>query len=182
MTCPGCGAAMHVAQGKDYLICDYCGATHFPDPNPDGVRVLGESTEFPCPRCSVPLVRASLAGAQVEYCNQCHGLLIAMDDFMAAVEELRSRHEHSEYAGQQPDWQDLDRHTTCPKCRRQMDTHPYCGPGNVIIDTCEECSVNWLDYGELQRIVRAPDASYTIAMNEDDRNKTALNAMLSDHS
>ena len=43
MTCPACGAAMHVATGKDYLICDYCGSTHFPDPNPDGVRVLGEA-------------------------------------------------------------------------------------------------------------------------------------------
>jgi Zn-finger nucleic acid-binding protein len=167
---------MHVAPGKDFLICDYCGATHFPDPNPDGVRVLGEPTEYPCPRCTgqaSPLVSASIADEQVAYCNQCHGMLIEMDDFMAVVEELRSRHEHSEYAGQQPDWHDLDRRTTCPKCRQPMDTHPYCGPGNVIIDTCENCSVNWLDYGELQRVVRAPDGHYEIAIDEDERDKVA---------
>jgi Zn-finger nucleic acid-binding protein len=41
-----------------------------------------------------------------------------------------------------------------------MDTHPYGGPGNVIIDDCERCEVNWLDYGELQRIVRAPERHY----------------------
>ena len=45
------------------------------------------------------------------------------------------------------------------------------GPGNVIIDTCESCSLNWLDYGELQRIVRAPDARYEMAIDEDERLK-----------
>jgi Zn-finger nucleic acid-binding protein len=173
---------MHVAAGKDYLVCDYCGATHFPDANPDGVRVLGEATESPCPRCSIVLVTGTLAGTQVIYRNQCHGLLIAMDDFMPAVEELRSRHETSAYAGQQPDWHDLDQRALCPKCRAQMDTHPYCGPGNVIIDTCESCSVNWLDYGELQRVIRAPDQHYTIALDEDERDKMVLNATLNDHS
>jgi Zn-finger nucleic acid-binding protein len=182
MTCPACGAAMHVATGKDYLVCDYCGTTHFPDPNPDGVRVLGEATVSPCPRCKPTLVTGTIAGAHILYCNQCHGLLISMGDFMAVVEELRSRHTQSEYAGQQPDWSDLDRHTNCPKCGRQMDTHPYCGPGNVIIDTCENCSVNWLDYGELQRIVRAPDAHYEIPMDEEERDKIVLNAELNDHS
>jgi Zn-finger nucleic acid-binding protein len=182
MTCPDCGAAMRVEKGKDYLICDYCGTTHFPDPNPDGVRVLGEPTEFPCPRCSVALVLASLAGAQVDYCNQCHGLLIDMEVFLEVLEELRSRHEHSEYAGQQPDWHALDRHTNCPKCRQQMDTHPYGGPGNVIIDTCENCSMNWLDYGELQRIVRAPDGHYVIAIDEDERDKMEKDEMIQDHS
>jgi Zn-finger nucleic acid-binding protein len=50
-----------------------------------------------------------------------------------------------------------------------MDTHPYGGPGNVIMDTCEHCSLNWLDYGELQRIVRAPDERYVIQIDEDEK-------------
>jgi hypothetical protein len=37
-----------------------------------------------------------------------------------------------------------------------MATHPYYGPGNVIIDTCEPCEVVWLDFGELKQIVAAP--------------------------
>jgi len=41
-----------------------------------------------------------------------------------------------------------------------MDTHLYGGPGNVIIDTCESCALMWLDYGELERMVRAPDWQY----------------------
>ena len=40
-----------------------------------------------------------------------------------------------------------------------MDTHFYNGPGNMIIDDCDTCELNWLDHGELMRIVRAPDYS-----------------------
>ena len=40
MMCPGCGATMSLDAGKDFWHRRYCGTTHFPDPNPDGVRVL----------------------------------------------------------------------------------------------------------------------------------------------
>jgi Zn-finger nucleic acid-binding protein len=38
-----------------------------------------------------------------------------------------------------------------------MDTHFYAGPGNVIVDSCDGCSLIWLDRGELTRIAHAPD-------------------------
>jgi hypothetical protein len=37
-----------------------------------------------------------------------------------------------------------------------MSTHPYFGPGNVVIDNCEACELAWLDFGELAQIVDAP--------------------------
>jgi hypothetical protein len=37
-----------------------------------------------------------------------------------------------------------------------MATHPYYGPGNVVIDSCESCDLLWLDFGELKQIVDAP--------------------------
>jgi Zn-finger nucleic acid-binding protein len=37
-----------------------------------------------------------------------------------------------------------------------METHPYYGPGNVIIDSCAACDLVWLDFGELTQIVDAP--------------------------
>ena len=37
-----------------------------------------------------------------------------------------------------------------------MITHPYYGPGNVVIDSCEPCELVWLDFGELRQIVDAP--------------------------
>ena len=174
MTCPGCGAPMRLQADKDYLVCDYCGTMHFPDPNPDGVRVLGEPSEALCPRCSVALVHASVSGERILYCNQCHGMLIGMEIFLAVTDELRSHVSSTEYGARQPDWEDLHRRSLCPQCKQEMDTHPYCGPGNVIIDSCENCSVNWLDAGELQRIVRAPDRNYAIAIDEDERDRQFL--------
>jgi hypothetical protein len=56
-----------------------------------------------------------------------------------------------------PDRGDLKRTIQCPKCHRRMDTHFYAGPGNVIVDSCGDCYLIWLDRGELMRIVHAPD-------------------------
>jgi Zn-finger nucleic acid-binding protein len=38
----------------------------------------------------------------------------------------------------------------------RLETHPYYGPGNVVIDSCAACDVIWLDFGELKQIVDAP--------------------------
>jgi Zn-finger nucleic acid-binding protein len=37
-----------------------------------------------------------------------------------------------------------------------MSTHPYYGPGNVVVDNCGRCDVIWLDCGELAIIRDAP--------------------------
>ena len=39
-----------------------------------------------------------------------------------------------------------------------MTSHHYGGPGNIVMDTCERCELNWLDPGELRRIALAPDS------------------------
>jgi Zn-finger nucleic acid-binding protein len=160
MNCPSCGAAMHLKADAEFFVCEYCGNVHFPEPNSDGVRVLEEAASVRCPVCAVPLFNAAISGHRIQYCNRCHGMLIEMDIFMAIVQDLRARRQGSADAARQPDWKDLNRRLKCPRCGQQMDTHPYYGPGNVIIDDCERCLVNWLDYSELDRIVRAPDRQY----------------------
>ena len=45
---------------------------------------------------------------------------------------------------------------TCPQCGARMATHIYGGPGNLVIDNCAACRLNWLDYHELARIESAP--------------------------
>jgi len=157
MNCPNCGAPMSLKNEADYLLCDYCGTPHFPDPNADGVRVLGIEAGIACPVCSVALVHASVERERIFYCQRCRGMLISMNLFPEIVASLRSRRETTLDAAHETNWKDLERRIQCPQCRADMDTHPYCGPGNIVIDTCEPCVVNWLDYGELDRVVRAPD-------------------------
>src|SRR5690606_29577317 len=50
----------------------------------------------------------------------------------------------------------LARRVHCPRCGRPMDTHPYLGPGNIIIDTCDLCNLIWLDGMELEQATNAP--------------------------
>ena len=151
---------MRLEPDKECLVCDYCSTVHFPEANADGVRALEEPSPLRCPICAVPLVHASVAHQRMLYCGQCLGMLVGMDNFVAMVHNVRARHEVSGEPAHQPDWTEMDRQIKCPQCGEQMDTHPYGGGGNVIIEDCERCSLNWLDYGELERIVQAPDREY----------------------
>ncbi len=87
-------------------------------------------------------------------------MLIGMDRFTVIVHNLRTRQEISVDASRQPDWSEMDRRIHCPQCGHEMDTHAYGGGGNVIIEDCENCSLNWLDANELERIAQAPDREY----------------------
>lgn len=151
---------MRLEPDKECLVCDYCGSYYFPEPNADGVRVLQEPSSLACPLCAVPLVHAAISRHRMLYCTHCRGMLVAMDSFVAIVHELRSRHETASDAAVQPDWKEMGRHLRCPQCQKPMDTHPYGGGGNVIVESCEACSLLWLDFTELDRIVRAPDREY----------------------
>ena len=157
MNCRSCGAAMRLQEDKDFLRCDYCNNIFFPEKNDDGVRVLIELSELLCPVCAVPLVHAALEGWRMLYCTKCRGMLIAADIFVELILDLHAHTDGSGAIPRAPDPADLHRRTDCPKCRQQMDTHYYAGPGNVIIDVCEACHLNWLDYGELRRIARGRD-------------------------
>jgi Zn-finger nucleic acid-binding protein len=151
---------MRLEPDKDCLTCDYCHRLHFPEANDDGVRVLAEPSGEMCPVCALPLVHAALAGERIRYCTECRGMLIPMSTFVVLIEELRARRSGA-VIPRPPDPAGLDRDLRCPACRRPMDTHFYAGPGNVIIDACSPCCLNWLDHGELKRIVLAPDAVRT---------------------
>ena len=161
MNCPGCGAPLRLDPGQDFLRCDYCKGAYVPEKNDDGARVLGETSPLACPVCATHLVQAALAGHRVLYCEACRGMLLGMDVFVPLIGELRARREGAGAIQGAADRSGLARHIRCPQCGRPMDTHFYEGPGNIIIDDCSPCSLNWLDYGELSRIVRAPDRSYS---------------------
>jgi Zn-finger nucleic acid-binding protein len=151
---------MRLKPDVDSFVCDFCESIYIPEPNADGVRVLDESALLACPVCRASLVHAAIAGRRILYCGACRGMLIGMDLFVGLIQDLRSSRDTPAATLPPPDRKDLQRRIHCPQCGKVMDTHPYGGPGNVIIDDCESCVVNWLDYGELQRIVRAPEHHY----------------------
>lgn len=160
MYCPNCGAPMRLEENQESLRCEYCYSVYTPEPNDEGVRPLGVPSPLACPVCAVPLEQAGLAGHRILSCTRCQGMLVPMSEFVALIEELRSRHAGAECVQAPADRTALERHINCPKCHAPMDTHFYEGPGNVVIDDCSRCYLNWLDKGEMMKIVHAPDHLY----------------------
>jgi Zn-finger nucleic acid-binding protein len=160
MNCPNCGAAMRLRDGRDCLTCDYCQSISFPEKNEDGVRVLDDPSELSCPVCAVPLKHALNQAHQILYCTHCRGSLISATVFVLLLQDLRAHRGDTQATTHLPDPQELKRRIQCPQCRRDMDAHYYAGPGNIVIDDCASCDLNWLDSGELMAIVCAPDHAY----------------------
>lgn len=167
MNCPSCGAPLRLEGDQEGLACDYCKSIYYPEKNEEGVRVLGEAAKEACPICAIPLMHAIVTRQRIRYCTRCHGVLIPMDSFVAVTDEIRAdapRHAVPHAV----DARELGRHINCPQCHERMDTHYYAGPGNVVIDTCSRCFLNWLDHGELMRIALAPDHIHRDEYGTDD--------------
>jgi Zn-finger nucleic acid-binding protein len=100
------------------------------------------------------LVSARIEEETVYYCGACHGFLTATETFRALVAKRRCQHAPGDQATEPFDPAELDYYVNCPNCNQRMDTHPYFGGGNVVVDTCEPCGLIWLDMDKLAVIER----------------------------
>lgn len=149
---------MELFPTRGYFFCRYCSSFHFPETTTsDGVRVLAEAKELACPACRRTLSTALLDEAHpVHYCTNCRGVLLARRAFADVVRVRRAWATGTPARPIPPEPAEFERRIACPMCTRELETHPYYGPGNVVIDSCSECHVIWLDFGELKQIVDAP--------------------------
>jgi Zn-finger nucleic acid-binding protein len=154
MNCRNCGAAMQPVAGAAYFRCQYCGTFEFPTTTDDRVATRNELTDFPCPVCHKPLGAATVEGYAVCFCGTCHGVLATNVEFSNILGKLRAEYADRPGAPRGLDPVELRRRVGCPKCKKGMDTHPYGGGGNVVIDTCPRCHLIWLDAGEMETIAR----------------------------
>lgn len=150
---------MELFPTRGYFFCRYCGSFHFPDSVRDeGVRLVAEGRgSGQCPVCGKPLGSAMLDERHaVEYCVNCRGVLVSRGTFADVVRLRRAWASGPPSAPQPIDPREFARHLECPRCAAPLETHPYYGPGNVVIDSCGTCDVIWLDVGELRQIIDAP--------------------------
>jgi Zn-finger nucleic acid-binding protein len=156
MNCRGCGAPMTLDDQKIIYQCDYCTSTYFPEESRDGIRSTDIESSHSCPVCRIPLHLAYIEKIQVKYCGRCRGVLIQKPRFLYALNYIRSKARGEEITPRPLRREELERKVLCPECGNKMDTHPYGGPGNIVIDSCPCCMLNWLDQEELYRVTRAP--------------------------
>jgi Zn-finger nucleic acid-binding protein len=146
---------MRFAAGSGNPTCDYCKSILLADKDDEGVSTLEEAPDQTCPVCAIPLWNSMLAGVRIQSCKKCRGLLIAMGVFEDLIGQLRVE-DRGNNIPQTAELNEMKRKINCPFCHRPMDAHFYYGGGSVVIDGCDKCELNWLDHGELMRIVRAP--------------------------
>jgi Zn-finger nucleic acid-binding protein len=150
---------MELFPARGYFFCRYCGSFHFPDTTADdGVRLVSDGPQAAnCAVCDRPLTSAMLDETHaVRYCRNCRGVLIPRRGFAAVVQHRRAWATGAPGPAVPFDADELQRKVRCPVCKTRMTTHPYYGPGNVVLDSCGTCDLVWLDFGELKQIVDAP--------------------------
>lgn len=126
-------------------------------PTADGLVPEGRATDFNCPNCvDQPLYVGEINKTQVCFCMGCRGFVIDRMSFGELMEVLRAAYDGADDAPILLDPEELKKLCLCPACGELMETFNYYGPGNVVLDTCNECQLTWLDEGELAKIVRAP--------------------------
>lgn len=162
MNCPNCGAGMEFQERRRIFRCTHCGTDSLLETPEglDGIRVVGPTDDaLRCPVCAVKMSKALLDGRHgVLFCAGCRGILIARARFALVVHERRAWPSGPPETPSPIDPREFGRHVCCPRCAGRMATHPYFGPGSVVIDTCEPCDLVWLDLGELKQIADAPGA------------------------
>lgn len=109
-----------------------------------------------CPRCREETRFADLYGTKVVCCPSCKGFLTRGEEFRELVAKLRKQYRGPELRPQPLNHCEMKISCQCPVCEGPMETHPYAGPGAVVIDSCAACRVVWLDCGELLKIKRNP--------------------------
>lgn len=157
--CRSCGAPLPAELSNGRHVCDYCQATAAPtlSGNPlEQVVDLGREAGMDCPVCHQGLHAALLDGSSIAWCPDCHGMLLDDMTFASTVQSRRSRFGRYGHDPIPLDQRALKRRLDCTRCRRAMQVHPYCGPGNVVIDSCYPCGLIWIDAGELAQIEKAP--------------------------
>jgi Zn-finger nucleic acid-binding protein len=146
---------MKIDRSNGLLVCAHCGRQQQPPALMEPLEVGRESSSA-CPACAAPLCDSRLVGFALLACARCGGMLIAMNQFATIIDAMRAE-EPGALATAMPRRQVPDeRKFPCPLCAKPMLSHIYGGGGNVVIETCDRCLVNWLDAGELRRIARAP--------------------------
>ena len=157
MDCDNCGAPMTPYGNRDYFFCEYCGSFRFPDESADGIHVLGTTDPgVDCTICNKRLSQASIDGFRGLHCRQCGGVLLDRSTFRLIVDRRRARAKGPADTPTPFNRDHLRREIPCPECGQAMNTHPYYGPGNFVIDSCSRCNLVWLDFGELETLTSAP--------------------------
>ena len=121
-----------------------------------GGKLSGKPSGVACPKCRGEMQIGRIAGCQFAGCPKCFGMLIQQHVFATLIQHLRAKYSGPTQAPKPMDARELHVSRRCPACLETMETYPYAGAGNSVIDACKECRLIWFDADELNALVEAP--------------------------
>jgi Zn-finger nucleic acid-binding protein len=117
----------------------------------------GEPINAMCPKCNGCLRMGIIHDLwKVCFCNLCQGYLIDSGCLQVMAHDLRMAYNGVDDQPRPIAQIELAEQRACPACEQLMETHPYFGAGNIVINSCSPCRLTWMDEGELGIIIRAP--------------------------
>jgi DNA-directed RNA polymerase subunit M/transcription elongation factor TFIIS len=123
----------------------------------ESVEVLiDDESDIECPMCQEMLFNALIDGWKGWRCKKCRGILTFQESFWEIVKEQRKKTKAYPEVPEPLNRDELSRRIACPSCGEMMETHPYYGPGQFVIETCRFCTLIWIDYGEIDKAIDAP--------------------------
>ena len=178
MNCKHCDVEMRVIETHQRQICDVCQYSEplvpqDPIPRQDIVELLDRQVDFRCPQCESDFMEIGrLHKSEVCCCPSCNGLVVDRASLGDLVEAMRLEYSGEDEIPAPANLDALDRLLPCPACAQNMEMMFYCGPGNVVLASCDTCKLSCLEDGDFDRIIRAPG-------NRDYRSKLGNYTLLS---
>jgi membrane associated rhomboid family serine protease/Zn-finger nucleic acid-binding protein len=121
-----------------------------------------------CPVCKVTLTEREVAGAALQFCSNCGGLLCPRDTFrqylaalqQSPLDELTT----SELLGRKavPPFLLPPEAKSCPGCGEAMASFNYAYDSNIILDRCSNCNLIWADRDEIIKVAQYVKSNPTV--------------------
>ena len=131
-----------------------------------------------CPICAVPLEPEKYEGLRILQCPQCHGHLVDLSRYKSIRRLPENTLAELETEARDHFQGDTPEPVRCPRCHFAMRKRPLHVPGfDLHMDVCGDCSLVWLDGGELAMAQLAHQATPGFRdAQEMKRRSTALDA------
>ncbi|MCG8378989.1 MAG: zf-TFIIB domain-containing protein [Proteobacteria bacterium] len=103
-----------------------------------------------CPRDRSKLEEGNFHEVPVMHCPQCDGVLIKQMSLMTLLTEMaKELSQDISLVSEIEPVPDKGDNVSCPGCYSVMDNYGYMGSKNIMIDSCGQCAVLWIDTDEL---------------------------------
>jgi Zn-finger nucleic acid-binding protein len=103
-----------------------------------------------CPRDNHILDEGEFHEIPVMHCPECEGVLIKQMSLMKLLKEMaKELAQDISFESEIESVEDKGANVDCPGCYSVMENYGYMGSNDVMIDSCGQCTVLWIDSNEL---------------------------------